>query len=208
MNPEHTYPIVGVTQRAFRPTQTQYERRDGLDIRWHHFLQAVEAICLPLPNDPSIAVRHALRFGVQALVFSGGEAIAPCDGQSPARDATEGALLAWALHNATPIVGVCRGMQFLLDYFGGKLRRVDGHLGVDHTMLINGVARDVRCHHRWGAYDAPSGFEVLTRAGSVIEQVRHVSYPITGMMWHPERRPVFDHRDVLLMRVALGLDRG
>lgn len=199
-------PVVGVSQRAFRPTPLQGERRDGLDIRWHHLIHAARAVCLPLPNDPSFALRYVERFEVQALVFSGGEAIGRCDGQSPARDATETVLLRWALHTDTPVLGVCRGMQFVLDHFGGRLRRVDGHLGVDHAILIDGVERVVRCHHRWGAREAPEGFEVIAEADGVVEQVRHLSYPVQGIMWHPERRQTFDERDLHLIRKALRLD--
>ncbi|WP_213457186.1 gamma-glutamyl-gamma-aminobutyrate hydrolase family protein [Rhizomonospora bruguierae] len=197
--------VVGVTQRALPPTLEQGERRDALDIRWHQFLDRIGAICLPLPNEPALALRHVAYFGVTALVFSGGEAIGRCAGQSPARDATEATLLRWALAGAVPVLGVCRGMQFLVDHYGGDLVRVDGHLGVDHEFAVAGVVREVRCHHRWGARAVPAEFEALAEVDGVVEHVAHRSHALTGIMWHPERRSAFDDRDLRLVARALGL---
>ncbi|HVV13127.1 gamma-glutamyl-gamma-aminobutyrate hydrolase family protein [Amycolatopsis sp.] len=188
--------VVGVTQRVVDCAHG--ETRLALDVRWAGFLDACGLVAVPLPLDPELAVRTMRRTGCGGLVLTGGDSI----GSRPARDHLETELLRFAVDNALPVVGVCRGMQLLLHAFGCELRRVEGHTATTHplTGLLGG--RVVNSFHDWSVLNAPPEFEVTARHGAVVEAVRHRAAPLTGIMWHPERAAVAAE-DVALFEEAL-----
>lgn len=193
---------VGVTQRTLPPTATG-ERRYALDSRWFPFLAACRLAPVPLPNQPHQALAAARALGLQGLLLTGGDSLAPYGGTTPDRDATEEHLLAWALAGRIPVLGVCRGMQVLMHFFGARLTPVDGHVATRHTLTPNtpggggpAAARTVNSYHALAARHAPAPLEATARCGDVIEAVRHTSAPLEGIMWHPEREPVPDPRDI------------
>jgi len=117
---------------------------------------------------------------------------------APERDETEGSLLRAAESQGWPVLGVCRGMQALVSYHGGRLTRLDGHAGTRHA--IHHVATDsapepageheVNSFHDLGVMPEglPTDMDALAHApdGS-IEAVSHRTLPHFGIMWHPER---------------------
>src|SRR5436305_1806306 len=96
--------------------------------RYVRALEAVglEPVVLAPPEQRSMAA-----IGVQGLLLSGGTDIDPeFYAQHPApeserpdrpRDRLESRLLREALHNDAPVLGICRGMQFLNVFHGGTL---------------------------------------------------------------------------------------
>ena len=106
---------VGITQRR-EPVPGYGEHRAELDERWPVLLRKCGMLAVPLPNQASIAVEMASSLALPALIFSGGGNLAGHGGDI-ARDETERALLAWAIEHNIPVLGVCRGMQLILDAF-------------------------------------------------------------------------------------------
>jgi len=85
------------------------------------------------------------------LVFTGGEDVSPAlygeeripkvPSTNDDRDKRELAAYRYALTNGIPMVGICRGAQFLNVMNGGKLiQHVNGH-GVDHRIRIPASSR-------------------------------------------------------------------
>jgi putative glutamine amidotransferase len=87
-------------------------------------------------------------------------------------------------------------MQMLVDFWGGSVTRVEGHVAQPHAIESAGDAAwslrpgPVNSFHDWGV--APSGVPAALRIlatapdGSV-EAVAHTDLPQVGVMWHPER---------------------
>jgi N5-(cytidine 5'-diphosphoramidyl)-L-glutamine hydrolase len=189
---------VGVTQRSLPPTEFG-ERRHALDARWPVFLAACGLACVPLPNLPGLAVRTAEALGLRGLVLTGGDDLAEFGGATPDRDATEARLLAWALTEGLPVLGVCRGMQVIARAFGAGLVPVAGHVAVRHEVdLAGGGVRTVNSYHRMAvpAGLLPPALEASAVHEDVAEAVRHRSAPVEGVMWHPEREDPPDPLDV------------
>ncbi|MGP4113451.1 gamma-glutamyl-gamma-aminobutyrate hydrolase family protein [Streptomyces sp. 4N509B] len=195
---------IGVTQRLTSPNE-HGETRTALDVRWPTFLERCGLVCVPLPNDPGLAVPTARRLRLGGVLFTGGEDLASYGGPARQRDETERALLRWAIAAELPVLGVCRGMQLIVDHFGGLLRQVPGHVRATRSIVVNGVARRATCYHAWAAVNGvPAPLTVSGAVGPVVEAVDHPSGRIKGIMWHPEREETPQVPDVELFRTHLG----
>ncbi|WP_280463185.1 gamma-glutamyl-gamma-aminobutyrate hydrolase family protein [Nocardia carnea] len=177
------------------------ERRDALDHRWAHFLTICGLLPVLVPNHPESARRLRGAFPDAGLLLTGGNDLVPYGGGAPERDATEVLLLTASLNRRTPILGVCRGMQVLQHYYGVALSRVPGHVAVEHPIAFRGTQRVVNSFHHWAAYNSLGPLEVWGRAADgVVEAVGSRELRLAGIMWHPERMPVPDGRDMALFR--------
>jgi gamma-glutamyl-gamma-aminobutyrate hydrolase PuuD len=190
---------VGITQRSLPPNEFG-ERRYALDVRWFPFLAACGLTAVPLPNVPGAAVGTAVgiaeELGLCGVILSGGDDLACYGGPCPERDETERQLLAWAMRRDLPVLGVCRGMQLLVDAFGGTLAPVDGHVATRHDVRTAAGVRNVNSYHRLAAHTVPPVLEVTASCADVVEGVRHRAAAVHGVMWHAEREDVLDEQDV------------
>lgn len=199
--------LVAITQRILRDPVTE-ERRDALDQRWTGFLAAAGLRPLILPNHAPSALELVQEVDPAGLVLSGGGDLTACGGDAAERDATEAALVAWAVARRRPVLGVCRGMQQLLHLAGAKLDRIEGHVRTRHKIAFQGRAIEVNSFHDFALRAVPDKeFVVLARdVDGTIEAVRHRRLPQIGIMWHPERETPFADHDIALFRahVAAG----
>ena len=178
------------------------ELRDAISHDWLARLAAWDMTPVPVPNILAQPEAYLDGMGVDLLVLTGGEDL----GVTPERDDTESRLLAHALGNGLAVLGVCRGMQLINHYLGGRLSRIDDHVACSHAVVVEPVWRDlypgpttVNSFHALGiAADglaeglAAAAFD---REGHV-EAFHHRTKPLAGIMWHPERpaAPAEDRR--------------
>lgn len=99
---------------------------------------------------------------VDAIVLWGGEDISPTyyhekahsktqnQGQPSRRDVNEWNAMKYAKIHGIPIIGVCRGAQFLCAFSGGKLvQHVNGHHREHNVMTVEGKLMNTSsCHHQ------------------------------------------------------------
>lgn len=191
---------VAVTQRVWVVPERP-ERRDCLDQAWPQFLSACGLLPLALPNVVEVALALCEEARIAGLVLTGGNDLAALGGDAPERDAVEHVLLDLADRRGLPVLGVCRGMQLIQQRFAVPLRRVEGHVAAQQTISIEGRLEVVNSYHCYGAFDTRAPLEAWAVADDgVVKAVRHRSRPITGIMWHPERRTPFAPMDVALFR--------
>ena len=191
--------IVFLSQRVDEVT-AYHEVRDALDQNWARLMMACGYTAIPVANccgDVSglVGTLHPL-----GILLTGGNDLAKYGGAAPRRDETERELIRVGLANGIPVMGVCRGMQMITDYFGGELRRVEGHVGGKH-MVYGTITRQVNSFHHYTTACAPKEFEVLaqTEQGD-IEAIFQREKRILGIMWHPERTNPFSEEDVFLIK--------
>lgn len=181
------------------------ERRDAVDQRLVAWLQACGYLAMPLPNCPQLVDRYWRLVKPAGVVLSGGNDLAAYGGNAPERDACERRLLQLASDERVPLFALCRGAQLVLDAFGARLERVDGHVASRHDLLLEGEPHQVNSFHQWGCLQVAEPLKVLARSeDGVIEAFRHEQLPITGVMWHPEREAEFRMIDNRLLRHCLG----
>lgn len=198
---------IGVTQRV-EYVSGYNEVRDCLDQRWSEFFDRLELSLVPIPNNLQKVGDWLEDMQCDGYLLTGGNDLSSLENSknsSSLRDVTETSVLSYAESRAVPVIGVCRGLQIMNSYLGGKLSRVSGHTATRHTvtMCFNPrdpyTDRDVLSFHDWGVAAGdlaktliPCGYDEKKN----IEAARHRHLPWIGMMWHPEREERFDAADL------------
>jgi putative glutamine amidotransferase len=171
------------------------ERRDCADQNIPRFLSFCGFIAMPLPNLPGTAMDFVKHIKPDGIILTGGNDLYKYGGNAPERDETERLLIEYAMHSETPLLGFCRGMQVIGDYFDATLTKVSGHSATQHK-LVGRVTEEVNSYHNFAFKQLPSQFLETARSDDgVIEAFRHRDKQIYGIMWHPEREAPFRQTD-------------
>ncbi len=120
------------------------------------------------------------------------------------RDAAEFELADSFIKAGKPVMGICRGMQLLNIYFGGKLCQhidcADMHKHPDcdlvHEVRANegsilhslyGDVFSVNSKHHQAVNVLGEGLVATVFSDSITEAFEHKALPVFGVQWHPER---------------------
>lgn len=182
-----------------------HERRDCIDQRMILFLKECGYLPIAIPNIIGIVPEYFRKFPSKAIILTGGNSLEKYGGNAPERDKIDNYLIEQSVKNNIPLVGICRGMQSILEYFGEKLVNISGHVANRHfisSLITDKVCfnREVNSFHNQGVY-AMSNKDLIPLAKSndgVLKAVVHKNKPIMGIMWHPEREFPFSNYDVNL----------
>ena len=188
----------------------------GVPAAYAAAVYAAGAVPYVLPattNDASIA---ALLDRVDMLLFCGGEDFAPVRyGETNhaklgkvnlRRDAWEFALADEAIRRRIPLLGICRGCQFLNIRFGGtlwqdlpsektgaKVHRLEGEHEITVksetclSELIGAKSTSVNSRHHQAVKDLAKGFRIsAVSPDGVVEAIEGTDYPALGVQFHPE----------------------
>jgi putative glutamine amidotransferase len=148
---------------------------DALERSWFTFLKNHTVI--PYPNTTNIPDN----IDFDCLIISGGP-------DSIARHHTENALFRLAERINKPVIGVCHGAFAVNDLTAGINGTVDGHEASLHNIIMDGATYLVNSHHHQSIQTlGPDMRVVATDEDGNIEAFQHVSRPIYGIVWHPER---------------------
>ncbi len=190
---------IGISQRV-EDLPDRGERRDCLDQAWTQLLLRCDFLPVPLPNRVGDVGTYLDELGIGGVILSGGNDLshlpAPRNA-APERDQFEGELVEACSERRLPILGVCRGLEFLVVHHGGRLQPIEGHIAVRHSLVVTegmplGDRTEVNSFHDYGVFESGLGPNLKAAAlamdGSV-EAVVHRQLPHWGIMWHPERAP-------------------
>lgn len=183
------------------------ERRDCIDQRIVRFIREIGYLPVALPNIVDLLPDYFRFVLPKAIVLTGGNSLEKYGGNAPERDKTDKYLIEKSLEKNIPLLGICRGMQSILDYFGEELTNVQGHVATRHFISsIDGDSayfnREVNSFHNQGIYKLKhDDLIVLAKSeDGVLKAVLHRNKPIIGIMWHPERENTFSILDKNLFR--------
>ena len=189
-----------------------------LDLGWIKLLDSVDMLSLPLPFiEPSKVANIFKMFNLDGIILSGGNSCAgyieledPDYELSIQRDVYEKKLISEAIKNSVPILGVCKGLQLINVYFGGKIQRVNNHsAGTRHNLYYSNdidifpLINSVNSYHDFSIPPDLLSDQLKAIASDSqkhIEAAIHKSHKIYGIMWHPERNRPFDKQDKLLIK--------
>lgn len=159
---------------------------DSFTYNLYHYLEAEGADVYTFRND-EITISEALRY--DALVLS------PGPGLPKEAGILMDLLHVWPSHK--PVLGVCLGLQAIVEHFGGTLKNLNTVIHgqaskATHTsndLLFQDVPEifEVGHYHSWAADQIPSTLRVTaTNEHNIIMAVRHEVYPISAVQFHPE----------------------
>jgi len=200
---------IGITMRVVE-TEAYREPRDAIShdcIRW---LEGLGHTPLPIPNSLAAPAAFVREFGLEGVVLSSGNDVAPrpgADETAQERDRTETALLEAAAGQRLPVFGICRGMHVINRHFGGEIVAdiktecpgAAGHVASEHGVdlddafgRIAGAQRIVTNSFHNQAVRAAglgAGIKAFARCTSdgLVEGIVHAELPFLAVQWHPER---------------------
>jgi len=198
--------LVAVSQRVDIHAE-RHEHRDSLDQKLVSFLLKCGFIAVPVPNaimknsEANVSRKYFDTFinkiKPSAFILSGGQNI----GENMLRDQTELEIINYAEKNKLPMLGICRGMQMMAHRAGGvNIVPLTGHAGTHHE-ICGEIFGKVNSYHDYGISDCPNNYKVIARSkDNSIEAIKHCELPWEGWMWHPEREPNFNKRDLERLR--------
>ena len=188
---------IGITLRV-ETFQEYNEKRDALGHDWFDFFQKLNFIPILIPNKLHDVELFLNELKLDGLILSGGDNV----GDDPERDTTEQKIIHFALTNKIPLLGVCRGMQVLNRFFNGKIifNATDNHVGNHHQIevidskfskFLQTNYMNVNSFHRNLIDKTALGKDLtpfaISSTDQTIEGFFHETFPIMGVMWHPER---------------------
>jgi N5-(cytidine 5'-diphosphoramidyl)-L-glutamine hydrolase len=193
---EKKIPRIGISFRIVNAIGYE-EKRDAISHDWPKFLEKINVLPIWIPNTISNIDSFFNELDIDGIILSGGDDI----GQTPERDKTETSLINYGIKYNLPIIGVCRGMQILNQYFNGSLKKSISktHVGKEHSLIIrekfflntfpseiivNSFHDNIITSQNLGK-NLTSFAE--TKSDKTIEGFFHNTFPILGVMWHPER---------------------
>jgi N5-(cytidine 5'-diphosphoramidyl)-L-glutamine hydrolase len=195
---------IAVTQRVDMISSYE-ERRDALDQRWITFLQTINLLPILVPNNISFVQQLIRDKSVDGILLTGGNSLVKYGGDAPERDEVERLLIEFAYSKKLPLLGVCRGMQMIQDFFNNSLFEVDGHVATRHSLVVNEGLRisnvvnnyqDVNSFNKYGAYKVKGDLlSVAHSLDDVVMAIEHKEHKIFGVMWHGEREAPFNKND-------------
>lgn len=186
--------------------------RSILEDAYSDYFRRFGVMLFPVSNSTSDVSLYLREAQIEGIILSGGNDVDPLmyggwrtEGLSLAlkRDRIEKAMLEYAISHHLPVLGICRGMQFLNAYHGGKIidlrnESISHPAGKDRPHEIRllryeevlGAKARVNSYHNQGLRkeELSPQLQAFAVAGEVIEGFYHHNLPIVGVQWHPERK--------------------
>ncbi|ELH8888559.1 gamma-glutamyl-gamma-aminobutyrate hydrolase family protein [Vibrio cholerae] len=194
---------IGITQRR-DPVLNRTEVRDSLDVNWATLLWNLGILPIPLCSDIENTQAYLQALNLDGFILSGGNDI----GEMAKRDTLESAILEYSKIHQRPVLGICRGMQFINHFQGGSLIKFQGHAATVHERLIGQWADElgicqVNSFHNYVINVETLGEDLTPLAKAedgIIEAIKHNNYPWLGLMWHPERELFLNEWDANIIK--------
>ena len=188
---------IAITQRLIE-NDKYFEIREALDINFSSLINKCGFLPIILPYDINF-LNFFNTIDIDGVIFTGGNDLVTnySTKLSLKRDQFEKKLLKFCIEESIPVIGICRGMQLIADFFGCSFKKIDGHVNTRHNLKINKLSKyskylkkisNVNSFHNYGI-DKLSDQLVISASDekNEIEALEHVQHKIFGQMWHSER---------------------
>ena len=172
--------IIGITQRIDNYPSRE-ELREALDHRLPLIFNQLNLACVPISAySPKESLTQLFKlFG--GFVLSGGNNI----GEYPERDNLEKFILEYSSIRNIPVLGICRGMQFILNYEKISLIKFKNHINLKHKIhfVDNKRSLEVNSFHDFGVLHSAIRDPIKSLAYSkdnCSEYIKHKLYRISA----------------------------
>ena len=201
---------IAVTQRLVE-NESYYEIREALDINYCRLIQACGLLPIILPYEVNFE-QYFNEFNLDGVLFTGGNDLYSVNSNelSKKRDQFERKLLSYCIEHDIPILGACRGMQLIADFFGSSLKRVDGEISTRDGLVVNQESKYANYLHKLVSVNSYHNFSIdqlseelivsAVNSKGIIKAIEHKKYKIFCVMWHSEREEKFNDDEIRLIR--------
>jgi len=206
---------------------TQREQLDvhgqAIDSIEHNYLQYLKSrgidhiLVSNLQSDPNAFI---IKTAPDLIVLTGGGEVST--DLSSARDQMESRLLELAISTRIPLLGICRGLQFINAYFGGacvELESIDSKGRLKPRQRYKAITTPefvekmdteftITSYHNHGILvdELGDGLIATSRAldfPELVTSVKLANANVWGIIWHPERPGAPIHIDELIFQCLL-----
>jgi len=191
--------LIGFTQRIDF-ISSRNEVREALDYRLPLIFNKLNYICIPISAYSTKNSLKNLFKLLNGFVLTGGNNI----GEYSRRDELENFILEYSASKRIPVLGICRGMQSILNYEKFSLVKIENHVKSRHKIFIvdKNQTLEVNSFHDFGILHSSiiDPFRSLAYSlDNFSEYIQHKIHPWTGIMWHPEREKKISEFDYKLI---------
>ena len=201
---------IAITQRLIL-NESYYERRETLDTQWGLLLNELDFLPIILPIESNYkSYFEAIK--IDGIILTGGNDLNSINPNtlSYQRDIFEKEIIEYGIDNNIPILGICRGMQIIADFFNASFNKVNNQVNIKHSLVVNQKSRyskelnrlkEVNSFHNYAVEKIGDEFIISARDNSgVIKAIEHKEYKIFGQMWHSEREEPFNSSELELIK--------
>ena len=128
---------IAITQRLIK-NEAYYEIREALDINYCEFIFDCGFLPIIIPYEIDFKTLFN-ELKIDGVLLSGGNDLFSCSHNelSKKRDKFEKQLLEHCILNNIPVLGICRGMQIIAEYFGSTFEEVEGEINTRGRIIAN-----------------------------------------------------------------------
>jgi N5-(cytidine 5'-diphosphoramidyl)-L-glutamine hydrolase len=202
--------------------ESHKEMRDALDISWSKWLTEMDFLPVPIPSLAD-TIHFLNTIQPDGVILTGGNDLSIFNSSEASilRDKVEKHTLEYALNHQIPVVGVCRGAQFIAHYFGCKLDPVKGHVNSGHEKVRHPINIETECpltpylneiklvnsYHSYAVTSlSPECIAYAKAEDNTIEAFGHINKRIFAQLWHPERETPFQKWNQNLIMDSLNIN--
>lgn len=178
---------------------------DILESNYVHYFESLGMELIIISNFHKNINDYLKNIDYDFVILTGGGSVPPdfyegehVDFNQKNRDSTEKMIIETALKSEIPIIGICRGMQFINGIFGGKISKLSNlkvkrPIGIDHSVIVgNNHTINVNNFHNDGIIidNLAKNFEMiaLDHENRIVEAFYSRNLRTLGLQWHPERK--------------------
>lgn len=193
--------------------ESYQEKRDSLDINWIHLFNQLNFFPILIPSNLLNPELFLKEINCDGFILTGGNDIsASGKNDVPERENLEHIILTYAKVHYKKVLAVCRGMQSMNCFLGGKISSIENHVRTNHQLIVHDnlypLNNSANSYHHFGIKASELASTLIPMAthqsdGSV-EAFRDSSASKIGIMWHPERNQPFHSEDLNLIKNFFG----
>lgn len=174
---------------------------DSLEKEYVDFFSSIGIAVFPVSNFGSVDEMFSLEWDL--IILTGGGILPQqyynyerTGARQEYRDAVEEKLICFGIEKNIPLLGICRGMQMINAFLGGKTSSfqecvVERRINEPHPVMIDGQKFQVNNYHNDGLYvdDLAEGLKIIVidPDNKTVEAYSGGEEKILGIQWHPER---------------------